>query len=199
MKILGYHISENSISNSDGEVQAKSPYIRFLTMPKQDTIRVLYNLKGSITNLLKMLNCNDAMIAKLLDTTRLTVNSYNFRYIPDKFFSIKKHNVFAYYSDMKQYLAIPNIETLSNTSRMARDIGELVYAILKFMHADPKSLNNPVKAFEESETYKLLDRKMRKIYLIGQQHLMEEVFHKTTGKILESLKDDAMDSTNKVC
>jgi hypothetical protein len=193
MKILGYHIGQGIIVNSDGETQNLGSYLKYLTIPRKDTLRVLFSLDLSIGHLLKMLNCGTDKENQLLNTTRLTLESYDIRYIPNKFLSIKKNSSFAYYSDMGQYVS-PSAEDIVTPSQVlanrAKVIGEHVYFILSALGCNPTSLNNPVKAYDESIlNNKDIPVKSQIMSLLEEKRIINELSSSIIDKIMLHIKD----------
>jgi hypothetical protein len=192
MKILGYHIGQGIIVNSDGETQDSGSYLKYLTIPRKDTLRVLFSLDLSIEHLLKMLNCGADKERQLLDTTRLILESYNLRYIPNKFLSVKKNGLFAYYSDMGQYVS-PSAEDITippqELANRAKVIGEHVYFVLSTLGCNPTSLNNPVKAYNESM---LNDNRLsledKALLLNKEKQIWGNINESVIDRILVSLK-----------
>ncbi len=151
MKILGYHIANGAIVNSNNEVVTNSPYLEFLLTPKEDTIRVVFNLDYSIANLLKMIEIEEIEGHELNNETYLTIHPYKLRYIPHKFFSAKRIEHFVYYSDTQQY-AKNNSELLNKDplelAQLAKEIGEKVYVSLVELGLYPKSITSPIRPYE---------------------------------------------------
>ncbi len=145
MRILGYHISDNIIINSDGESVEKSPYIGFLLAKKPATIRVFDNLSVAVANLADMLNWGSEKTSELNETTKICIPPYHFRYVPNKFFSIKKPRAFAYYGDVSRYVRYVDGKSPLELAILARDIGERVYKELQFLGFKPINL---IKASE---------------------------------------------------
>jgi hypothetical protein len=153
MRILGYHISGKVIANSDGEYRDKSPYINFLLCKKPSTIRVFYNMEDAVPRLMCLLNWGNGQFKELLETTKLCVLPYHFRYVPDKFFSIKKPKAFAYYGDAGRYIEPLELEPLQSAN-VAKEVGSVVYEALSSLGVKPINILNPYRQYE-SQVLKL--------------------------------------------
>jgi len=153
MRILGYHISDNLIINSDGEYRDKSPYINFLLCKKPSTIRVFYNMEDAVNNIMKLLSWGNGQAKELMSTTKLHVAPYHFRYVPDKFFSIKKPKAFAYYGDASRYVEPLEFEP-SQAASVAKEVGIVVYETLSELGVKPINILNPYRQYE-SQVLKL--------------------------------------------
>ena len=158
MKILGYHINDKAIVNSDGEVRAEPPYLDFLLQPREDTIKVFYHMGYNVANLLKLINLFEDEGKKLQDEQKLYLPPYTLKHIAGKFFSIKKGHFFgcpfANFSDMSQYKHAKFAEyeavgTCVEKAKEAKETGEAVYNALQSIGLHPTSLTSPIKSYEK--------------------------------------------------
>ncbi len=158
MRVIGFHISNGIVANSDGEVTTKPPYLDALLQPKPDTIKVFYHIGYNFANLLKMIEVTEEEAKKLHDAGQLIISPYKLKYIPNKFLSISKGfykgNPFATFCDVNQYAtaqlqADDTIETCLAKARTAKETGEQVYKALSSLSLHPTTLASPVRAFEK--------------------------------------------------
>lgn len=152
MKVLGYHISDKEIADSDGII-CNSPNFEFLLFPKPETIRIMYDLDYSI-GMLGLFGMPRFSIIELNTTTRLTIEPYHIRYIQGKFFSIKRPGAFTYYTNAKQYY--PNYESSSILSAKTRAIdakciGEDVLRVFEDLGLDATSLTSAERAYTKTQ------------------------------------------------
>ena len=83
MEVLGYHITQNEIVVSDGEVcNRPEVFLEFLLQPKPDTIRMLYSVDEGVPCVLNTLHLTDAERTCLCSTTKLRISLY--WYLVDK-------------------------------------------------------------------------------------------------------------------
>lgn len=154
MQILGYHIGQNTIVDSTGEVCGKQSYLEFLLQPKPNTIRMLYCLDHNVSNLLEMLNLNQWEIKALIQDTKLFMPPYHLRFVKSKLFSVKRARAFAYYADASQYVKYTDgdlaLEPLV-LARRAQEVGEKVYKILGELGIGTTSLVSPARAYEKEQ------------------------------------------------
>jgi hypothetical protein len=148
MKILGYHISGNTIVNSDGETATRN-YLSFLTSKEPFTIRLFYDMDSCVFNLMRLLNWGNGQAKTLLETTRLYVVPYHFRYIPGKLFSIKKHKTFAYYGNAGKYLYTIEWEDTKTSAEIAQATGEIIYQTLAELGVNAINILNPYKQYND--------------------------------------------------
>ena len=154
MQILGYHIGQNTIMDSTGEVCGKQSYLEFLLQPKPDTIRMLYCLDHNVSNLLEMLKLNQWEIRALIQDTKLFMPPYHLRYVSSKLFSVKRARAFAYYADASQYVKYPDDDLALEPlvlARRAQEIGERGYRVLVDLGMGPTSLTSPSRAYEKAQ------------------------------------------------
>lgn len=151
MRILGYHISNTTIVNSEGEVLGYKSYLEFLLEPKPDTMRMLYNLDSSMLNLSSILGMD---YSKLSATTKLYRNPYHIRFIPGKLLSIKRPDAFSYYADASQYVKYSSEDLLLpplTLATRAKEVGDRVYKVLTELGLEVTSLISPVRAYEKTQ------------------------------------------------
>ena len=157
MRITGYHISNGTIANSDGEVQRESPYLDFLLEDKPDTIKVLYHMSYNVAQLLKMTNFTEEEGKKLQSYDKVNIPPYLVRHAAGKFLSLKKgfyrHSPFAIFSDANQYKATElagdgSVDDCLAKARVAQEIGQEVYDALCSIGLSPITLTSPIRAYE---------------------------------------------------
>ena len=164
MKVLGYHISDKEVLNSDGEVPGNLSIAEFLLRPKDDTIRIFFDLDYSMNFLLHSLKVNQRGASILVDTTKYHIPPYNLRYVPGRFMSIKRSNGFSYYSSASQYVKYNTSELALNPATLAeraKQTGEMVRDILKGLGIETTSLTSPARAYERSQV-EFLFKEMQK-------------------------------------
>ena len=89
------------------------------------------DLSIAVSNLVAILNIGAEKANELYGTTKLYIPPYHFRYIPSKFFSIKKQRAFAYYGDLSRYVGYSNGRSPLELAVLARDVGERIYKELE--------------------------------------------------------------------
>jgi len=163
MKIIGYHIAQNLIANSDMEVCTKKPWLDFLFADKGKSIKVFYHMDYSVACLLKIIGLSEEACKELLETTDLEYKGYSFQYIPRKWFAVKDLSTkqWAGFSDMTQYTTT-NLEPTDDHIADALDFaaqaqitGVQVYNILVKLGLHPKSLTSPISAFNKEVLSKI--------------------------------------------
>ena len=157
MKIIGYHITQSLVANSNGEVHNKAPWCDFLFADKGECIKVLYHLDYSVACLLKMINMPEAACKELLETSDLEYQGYTFQYIPNSWFAIKDKQTrqWAGFSNMSQYESY-SLESSGDETADAIDFavtacltGQKVYNTLAKLGLHPSSLTSPISAFNK--------------------------------------------------
>jgi hypothetical protein len=155
MKILGYAISEDIVINSDNEYQQGKSILRFMLQRKPDTIRVVSNITYSIMGISEIIGLGKR-VHELIETTFLKYPPYNFRFIPEKFFSVKKSNYifnhcygyFSYYNDLSKYSSISeNGHTPLKLAELAQQNGQEIYDTLMSLGINPINLLNPDRQY----------------------------------------------------
>lgn len=165
MKIVGYHILNGIIANSDEEINCNPPYLDFLLQPKEDTIRICYHLGYAIANLIKNIKLTKEECIELHEDTSLVIYPYELRYIPNKFFSIRKYGRFAYYCDASQYMEYFDSSSLISNGQIeeqciklankAKEVGEGVFKALEELGLKPDSITSPIRVYEKAVLEKL--------------------------------------------
>lgn len=199
MRIIGYHISESiTVNTEDGPLDGELP-IEYLLKPKEDSIRLFFHLGYSIANLLRMLRITEEEGRELLYTTFLHTSSYRLRYVPHKFFSIKRAGAFAYFSDASQYRQLPNAWLLKGSSElasMARAIGSEVYEVLKELGIEATSLINPVRAYEKTPQTLLPLEQIDRLY--KEKEEASEVKRNVIQSIIYGIVEKDFDIVDKI-
>jgi hypothetical protein len=156
MNIFGFHLTPDGITISNGEHQKESPYLDFL-LRYVDSINVCYNLDYFTANLLVLLKLNEKQLRELNDTTELKVKAYKLKYVPKKFLSIIKDELFVLFSDASQYMDTYNLvdgDSLSK-AKEAQRIGMEIYQSLKKLGLHPQNVISPIACFEKEMLSKL--------------------------------------------
>lgn len=160
MRVLGYHIADEGAVDSDGDTPQKLSLVEFLLKPKEDTIRIFFDLDFSIYFLLKSLKFTPTGEKSLRNTTRYHLPPYQLRYVVGKFMSIKRSNGFAYYSNASQYVNLHPMSSFRVVSNIlalkAKDVGEKVRGILDELGIETTSLTSPARAYEKSQVARLV-------------------------------------------
>ena len=87
MRIVGYHIEHNLIASSDGEIaEGEQPleyWLSFLLMPKDNAIRLFWNLDYALANLLRSCHIEEEGCRILHDKGKMHIipENYGFSYI----------------------------------------------------------------------------------------------------------------------
>lgn len=156
MRIVGYHIEDGIIANSDGEYCIEQPFADFLLMPKPESIKVFYHMGHAVANLLKMMNIWEEEGKKLQANGELLTEPYLIKHRAGKFLSIKKGHYwgspFANFSDMSQYTSAEfedkkDVEYCFEKARFAQSVGAEVYAAMLSIGLTPNSLTSPINAY----------------------------------------------------
>jgi len=109
MRIVGYHCNSGTIVNSDKEVCTESPYLDFLLEPKDNAIKVFWNMGYDIANLLKMTNITEEQGHQLYDNLKLNLTPYTLNHFPGKYLNISK----AWYSGRPLFLFVQSFRSQS--------------------------------------------------------------------------------------
>ena len=156
-EIIGYHVNSKGIIRSDTNAQFQKPFLDYLL--EKEAIKLFFDLDYSVAKLIRLIGISKEEAAELSRNNELRLGNYNIKYIPNKFFSIKKYNnynsQFACISDAQQYLQ----ETIEydadnewacalSYAQKAASIGEKVYGQLGYIGLRPTNLISPVKAYE---------------------------------------------------
>jgi hypothetical protein len=198
MKILGYHIQDNIIINSDGEYRNKSPYISFLMDKKPDTIRIFGNLYQSVLDLSRLLNWGDNLLKELLATSKIKFTPYKIAYKQDSFLSIKRSNYLSkmkskltYYGDLSKYIILDADTPLKNAIYV-KDCGQQVYDMLVELGMNPINLVNPFKQYVKNkiliEDYHSLEWHLEKME--QEYNKASDVKKLVINQIMEGLKGE---------
>jgi len=191
MRVLGYHISDKGAINSDKEEPNGLSLAEYLLQPKNDTIKILYDLDHSINYLLSSLKFTPKEEKVLKETTKFRLPPYYFRYVVGKFLSIKRTNAFSYFSNASQYIKGTSTDlTLNNfiLAERARGAGELVKCILGELGIETTSLTSPARAYEKAQVEYLLKEMQRSNDEIRKSIIDSiglEVFGRTWEKYLQ--------------
>jgi hypothetical protein len=191
MKVLGYHISDKGVINSDGETSLSLSLVEFLLQPKDGTIRVLYDLDYSIGSILKSLKLTVRETAVLCDTTKFRLPPYQLRYVTGKFLSIKRVNAFSYFSNASQYSKRNTDAELTlqplTLAKLAESVGKEVLGIFSELGIEAESLTSPARAYERTQV-RLLLKEMQSSSSDMRRKIIDsiglEVFGRTWEKYL---------------
>lgn len=167
MKIIGYHIWNGMIANSNGDYTDKPPYIDFLLQEQApDTIRILYYLTQNVSALAKMIQMNESELLRFHNSSnsKIVIDQYKLRYVKDRFLNLQKGFYstapYAYFYDAHQYKDIQaendlTVEDCIRKAKMAQEIGQQVYDTLNKLGIHDTKLISPVRAFEDKVLSKL--------------------------------------------
>ena len=167
MKVIGYYCNNKGLLvNSDGDHTDTSPYLDFIlrdsTRPneKEQTIQIFYNINYNVANILKTIGITKEQGAKLNSTEELLIPPYKLKYVPNKFFSIKKGSYFCNVSDASQYgnLRLEDDEPLDTCIMRANKAAQIGQQVLEGMNSIglyPTSITSPIRAFEREKLAKL--------------------------------------------
>lgn len=154
MEVLGYHLSDGGLVDSNGDVPKNQSHVEFLLQPKQGVIRVFYDLDYSVPLLLKALKLTEREEEVLRSSTKFHLPPYHLRYVPGKFASIKRASAFSYFSNSNQYVGHTNADLSTNSlvlARRAKSTGELVRGIFGELGIGTTSLTSPARAYEKTQ------------------------------------------------
>lgn len=166
MQIIGYHVGDGIIANSDSEYCVEQPFLDFLLEPKANSIKVFYHMGDSVAKLLKMLNVWEEEGRKLQNEGELRMQAYLIKHRAGKFFSVKKgkywDSPFGNFGDMSQYeparherLREDDREDCIAKAQMAKKTGEAVYTTLRRIGTEPKSLTSPINIYNKQVLEKI--------------------------------------------
>jgi len=102
----------------------------------------------AVSRLMHLLNWGNGQYKELLETTKLCVSPYHFRYVPDKLFSIKKPMAFAYYGNAGKYIEPVELEDSFKSANAAKEVGMIIYETLSDLGINPINILNPFKQYE---------------------------------------------------
>lgn len=155
MNIVGYHITNNYIVNSNGQIKTEAPWLSFLLENLgHDCIKILYHMDYSVACLLKMINIPEDAMRELAENTDLMFDDYKFEYIPGIWFSIKDYlsKQWAGFSDANQYSNLLPSVLINHEYELAfeaKAIGEKVYQALWRQGLNPKTLTSPISVYNK--------------------------------------------------
>lgn len=163
MNVVGYHITdEGLVVDSYGRVPFGTTPVEFLLRPQPDTIRMIYDLGYSIGGVVTLFGKTTDDLGD--GAAKLTKLPYHLKYIPKKFFSIKRVGAFVYFADSSQYVGYPESDLSLGPlvlATRAKEVGERVYQILKELGIDATSLTSPVRAYEKTQLSWLYNEKKK--------------------------------------
>jgi hypothetical protein len=160
MRIIGYHITDGLVVNSEGGECREYP-LDFLLERIPDTIKVFYHLDYSVANLFRWLKVNEYEIRKLVKKGEIYLAPYRFGYSEKKYFNVQygggRGSFFANFNDMYQFHRNSDLSTLppADYARQAADIGKRVYEALVKLELNPMSLTSPVRCWEKEVLSKM--------------------------------------------
>jgi len=161
MRIVGYHCNNGTIVNSDKEVCTESPYLDFLLEPKDNAIKVFWNMGYDIANLLKMTNITEEQGNQLYDNLKLNLTPYTLNHFPGKYLNISKGwysgRPYAAFYDMNQYNPISfdgnikkeSVQDMIAKAQSAKETGEKVYNAFVKIGLNPKNLTSPINVYQK--------------------------------------------------
>jgi hypothetical protein len=153
MKILGFHLSGETLVNSDGE-STKSNYLDFLLKycDRDDVIRVVYNLDWLVARLCYLLDIPEWQLQKFWKSSMLYTNARKIFFVPHRYMGLKygQHWGETNFSDILQYDPTLSFDVDPlDAAIKAREIGEQVYGALRQLDLHPKTLSSPVSCFQK--------------------------------------------------
>jgi len=167
MQIVGYHIANNMITNSDGNIltykdfpddQLASYWLEFLLQPMPDTIKVLYHLNYSAAQLIRMLKIGPESGRRLMTMQKLKLApevQYELGYLSGKYLSMKNSDEFINFSDMYQYYGQEvtdgkcTVEDCMAKAVQAQSTGQEAYDALRKMGLYPDTLTSPIRVWQK--------------------------------------------------
>ena len=151
MRIIGFHLADKILVNSDGE-SCSEDYLGFLLKDKGECIKVFYSLDWAVARLCYLLNLTEKQLRSLWSTGNLYANGYKLFYVPHRYFGLSygKHWGEASFSDIFQFNVdlSYDVEPL-DAAKKAAEIGEVVYSTLTKLGFSPKSLSSPVATLQK--------------------------------------------------
>lgn len=158
MRIIGYHMSGNTLADSLGEVVSED-HLAWLAESPEDSIKIFYDLNYAVAQLARAVKMTQDEGRKLLDKGRLYFPPYQIGYISNKFVSVKhgfyKDAPFSNYADASQYdksveiKADDSPEYCIARAKEAQQIGEQVYNALRKIGLHPTTLTSPISAYQK--------------------------------------------------
>ncbi len=153
MKILGFHVSDETLVNSDGE-STKSNYLDFLLKycDSDNVIRVAYNLDLLVARLCYLLGIQEWQLKKFWNSGSLYTQGWSLFFVPHRYLGFKygKHWGESNMSDTFQYDPTLSFDVDPlDAAKKAQEIGEQVYGALRRLELNPKTLSSPVSCFQK--------------------------------------------------
>lgn len=178
MDIVGFYVKNTTIANSEGEIIQSPPYLKWLLNHPPQTIQTFYHMEHCLDNLLNIIGINGKCQKELLTSTKLCIEPYKFRYIPNKFFSIKRSNHrLSYFCNMSQYFLEFDDSKLSiginetdkeyclRLANRAKEVGVIIYDSLVELGFNPTSLTSLSKIYESLKLETVMEYDNLKKYI----------------------------------
>lgn len=167
MRIIGYHIWNGIIANSNGEYTTEAPFIDWLLKEQgNDVIRIFYYLAQDMSAFCKMCNFNEEQLVDLHKSSqkKIDIPPYKIRYVKDRFLNLQKGFYrtapYAYFYDAHQYKNVEaeddnTIEKIIEKAKIAKQIGQDVYDTFNKLGIHTSRLISPIRAYEDATLSKL--------------------------------------------
>jgi len=198
VRIVGYHISEDTIADTDGGAPDGLTFLEYLLKPKKDAIRIFFHLEYGIANLLRMARITEGAGRELLLTTNLHIPPYRLRYIPYKLFSIKRSGAFSYFSNASQYISFSNSmlsQSPTELAQRAKEVGEKIYETLNSLGLEATSLINPIRAYEKKDSLLLPIEQINWLY--KEKEVTDDTIKKQViQRIICGIAEKDLDTSN---
>lgn len=165
-RVIGYHIWNGIIANSDEEICTEPPYLDFLLRDKQDAIKIMYYLAQNISALAKMCKMNEKEVRLLHESSqkKCYMPPYKMRYVKDRFLNLQKGYykgaAYTYFYDAHQYTDLPagddvSVESCIIKAKAAQAVGKTVFETLSSLGMKTTRLISPVRALEDTTLVKM--------------------------------------------
>lgn len=168
LKIIGYHICNRVLADSDGDIQDSKGYLSFLLRKSSpETIQVFWHMDWFVAELLRCLDFREWEGRKLLTERQFYTTPWTLSYTPGKVFAIDKGrgkgHPYATFSNMAQYRT-PHLEEppegkiheyCIQKAKEAKEIGEQVYQALADIGLHPRALTSPIASYQKEVLSKI--------------------------------------------
>jgi len=165
--MIGYHITNNGIGNSLGEVCQETPYLDWLlSNHPDDRHKIFYDLDGSVASLFRLIGLSEDECQKLMDRgrVRLEGSPYHLFYYPKRVFGVDKgygvgHPYTNFYNAAQHrevhYEDDLSMECAIGKAKEAAEVGDEVIRVYRKLGFPTDSLVSPVSALAKGMLGKL--------------------------------------------
>lgn len=166
MKVIGYHIEDNIIADSNNRIETESRKYPWFLLHNSKRLNICWNLNYFVAKYLKAIGVPKEAAQKLWATQKLQdmENNIEYTFYPGRNFSIKFGksfigSEFVSLADAQQYTK-EELEDAENKTRLASYVikkakqaqaaGQEAYNTFISLDCSPKSLTSPINAYQRS-------------------------------------------------